>query len=495
MDKHRLIQTLIAAVLCGALACRISSITIIFPTPITDSLIFTPTTQTITPHPNIAFPSTIPTPFATAWLQSPPKTISDVKSTNSDGVVLMQDALASVNLEIQLIEANSSKPIKNVKVHYVSNGNEYLAIAIDPNSKFLPEVKTGPISSLSVKISDSNLGALGGLIAGAPIYQGPELATLVLVLKLVEGLEIINSVKDLAELISDQPSLEKWTVGYADYCWTGEQMANAAGVISQAGSTVLPGSGPYVDAFVAMSLHVATQDAQVTLEKVPGLHKIRINYLIAPFGILPIEYLGPCESNSPTETPTLLPASTPTSNQSAIPLDERITWAAPEELSLMICDLPCLLDMMHQFNASPEAIAIVKYLNDGTYVSQFTEMGMVDMIVLVKAGCGHTACADFAFINDELGIVRGNEYFYASNFEQTIEYQELLKKYPNMHYWYDYEFEGEAELSDGGQRFIYKFYLRDPGYRIVELRIAYDFDVNGNFVGSSMISASEIPQN
>jgi hypothetical protein len=247
----------------------------------------------------------------------------DSKLSDAQGSVNFEDPLARKHVHLTLQSTRSTDPIAQIELQFISDGHEYLIAALDPTEKFAPQLISGTYQVTSDSSPDKGVLAIGLGRADAAQSGQEGWQELNLVMKILEGLDRISTVKDLAVLLRGLPSLEKWSGSYADTCWTGKQMATAVNVASGVVGIVLPldgaaltstvGSpeaGLMLAAMVAVSLHTATEDANAYLSSLPGTYRLRFYYFPSPITFLAVQYLGEC--STPTSSPSATVTSSPT---------------------------------------------------------------------------------------------------------------------------------------------------------------------------------------
>jgi hypothetical protein len=313
MLKRRIYQGILAFLVCLTLACETLSI----PLQKTPTLQNTPTLySTSTYQSTPAFPLNAPTPISTVQKPLLKPTFGDTKLSDANGTVVLEDSLAHMKLNIHIQDNSTNKPLQNIEVQYISDGKEFLLVAIDPSGKYLSFIKSGPSSLISSVLNSINNNT-GYLLLGDLIQLQGGSEEVDLILKLTDILDNATSLKDLASLLSGIPSsIEQWAIGSVDVCLDGEQLANYFSADTGAAEVILPISalltGPYdfiLVAAYAISSHILTEDAQAYLNGLPGSYNIRISYYPITFSFRSIEYLGQCATPTPTFTPTLLPTN------------------------------------------------------------------------------------------------------------------------------------------------------------------------------------------
>jgi len=323
MHKQKILPGILATVIYITIACGTISLppqteTSSFQNTPRSYLQDTPTfysTSTFQQTP--AIPQHLPTPFATALTPSPEQEFGDSKISDNNGTVVFRDSFAHVNMNVQVQDSVTKDPIQQIEVQVIANGDNYLIVAFDPSGKYLPSVKSGLFSAKTNLLNIIHKS--GSFLLNAIHQQGAE-EIVYETLELVNRVDDIHSLQDLANLLKGFPSIEKWGIGYVDTCWSGKQLADAFSVGSGTLGLVLPISGAaltttaYGDpssgyeagvqadmvlaATVGISAHLLTEDATAYLEALPGTYNFRIYYFPEPFIVRAIDFHGPCKNSS-----------------------------------------------------------------------------------------------------------------------------------------------------------------------------------------------------
>jgi len=267
-----------------------------------------------------------------ANLQSNQQTITPVSAekvvilnsqTNSDGQTKFHDPLAGTEIPVKVVEKRNQYPVPSVQVYFLSDGPRFLVIAVDVQRRYLASWVEGAYSK-SIIDARTQGGLFEILAPRAETFQSVQS-----VLFALDRYQDILTFKDFLSLAKDPPKLYQWNLFYEDRCWTGEQLANYAGLQSKAAGIafdlIIPGAveagGAVVDqaeeimqALTAISLHTAEQDAKDLLMKQTRTFKIRTYKLGIP--VISMVPLGYCDTPAPipARVPTTVPptrASTP----------------------------------------------------------------------------------------------------------------------------------------------------------------------------------------
>jgi hypothetical protein len=279
--------------------------------------------QTSTPIPGTDILDLFPNSSTTS-IQQITATFSDVKNVDEEGKVYIQDPLAKINLNVEILDQATQQPIPTGQVQYISDGNSYILIGLDTDKKYLPTGTSGirntssaffPIS-FKTSFSQSNFEAKPDHISQA---DWTDVQT---TLDLIEIADAVSTFTDLFQLLSNMPSLEKHTLFYTDVCMTGPQMANLFGFetgitelalstvlfpLSGAGLVAVAGTqeGTMLAALIAISQFDLSEDAKEFLNSQPGAYWVRFYHFGLPFDSLAVDITGTC--SSPTEVAEILP--------------------------------------------------------------------------------------------------------------------------------------------------------------------------------------------
>lgn len=315
MNRHQTIRIFLAAALASALACGMFP----SPTPAPNQVAISPGYYTSTPQVIRPFVN-VPTPVLTAESPSRVSIFGDSKVSDTQGSVKFEDSLARRHIHITVQSAQPVSSVALIDIQFISDGHDYLVAALDPAGKYAPQLISGTYKVASAASSDgANRGFGIGRVEAAQLSQDAW-SDLDLTLKLLGMVEKITTAKDISDLFKDMPSLEKWSTWYADTCWTGSQIATAAsaasgvaGIILPAASTALtlsPEPGLLIDAMVAISSHVITEDATNYLRALPGTYRLRLYHFPYQLTFVAVEFRGKCET--PTSSSLATATSSPT---------------------------------------------------------------------------------------------------------------------------------------------------------------------------------------
>ena len=197
-------------------------------------------------------------------------------------------------------------------------------------------------------------------------------------------------------------------------------------------------------------------------------------------------------------------AAPPTPAPAPLPVGPDAVWTPPPTFLATMhaaCDKgpparfgDCFVAQMKKAGASEPAIAFTRRTGNQGYLHDFRNTGKVDV-----------AHAEYPFranqnqlcflVNGEPPMIDVDDprWIPARDLAANFVYADLLKRFPNLMIVPGLRF-GEtapagANLKNGGQRFDLDFLLRD-GCRacatVGAMKISFDFDVNGKFVGTEI---------
>lgn len=175
-------------------------------------------------------------------------------------------------------------------------------------------------------------------------------------------------------------------------------------------------------------------------------------------------------------------------------------WELPRDLygKFTDCDdrLDCLMAVMKQGKASPEAMAFTRMMKDNCYLEKFQKMGNVDLAYVFFPRRANTNWAYF--------LVNGSPLLVPTEGIDQIDitkdplYLSLSKHYHEIGLWDPAIFKEMQTLPDGGQRFIFAYMLIDgprSGECAGSALVAFDFNREGRFLGSKLMRLTrEIPK-
>jgi hypothetical protein len=175
-------------------------------------------------------------------------------------------------------------------------------------------------------------------------------------------------------------------------------------------------------------------------------------------------------------------------------------WKLPRDLygQFAACGdrLDCLMGVMKQGKASPEAMAFTRRMKDNCYLEEFKKMGTVDLASVFFPGRANTNWAYF--------LVNGSPWQVSTEDIDKIDitkdplYVSLSKRYKQIGCWAPAIFKEMQTLPDGGQRFVFAYTLIDgphAGKRVGSAVAAFDFNRAGTFLGAKLLRLTEeIPQ-
>lgn len=192
-------------------------------------------------------------------------------------------------------------------------------------------------------------------------------------------------------------------------------------------------------------------------------------------------------------------------------IDSRAIWTEPRGVDTSRCDgsdnspgrqLACVLDMMRQAHAAPEALAFTRWyaatVKDIGYVSKLREYGSISLatveLPLRRKTNAHTDSA-FEIVNGAPNPVHGNTGCSDSDaaLEASRVFQRLKQQNPNLATWEGTGFVKETGLPGGAQRFVFSCPLGEYHAAAGEWLAFFglDFDAKGRFLGHRLLKISE----
>jgi len=160
-------------------------------------------------------------------------------------------------------------------------------------------------------------------------------------------------------------------------------------------------------------------------------------------------------------------------------------------------DVSCIESMMREMGASVEAIKFTKMMwsreksnSDAVYMSEFREMGRVDLAQITAPIWNDPDTTEFILVNGAPEIVQLWDSVKNTDITKDGIYPSLVKRFPKIEMWIAHEFVGMQQLQQKGQRFVFSFTLLN-GCHACELsgkaEIAFDFDSSGKFLGTKLV--------
>ncbi len=159
----------------------------------------------------------------------------------------------------------------------------------------------------------------------------------------------------------------------------------------------------------------------------------------------------------------------------------------------------CLVLAMRESGASPEAITFAQLLGGHQYMSTFREMGSVDLATACLPfwpnsgqGCDHY------LVNGTPRLIDVARYIWDIDLRAQPFYHYLeLRFIERPAILWPVLFKTMEQLPQGGQRFIFQARLARGFYNasgaIGFADVAFDFDKNGQFLGTGILSIPVVP--
>lgn len=155
----------------------------------------------------------------------------------------------------------------------------------------------------------------------------------------------------------------------------------------------------------------------------------------------------------------------------------------------------CFVDLMRRLGASAQAVAFARATGDIGYLMQFFKKGRVDL-AYVSYPFRANENEGWLLVNGDPSIidVDAKTNLLERQLEKNPTYLDLKEKFPKiMLFGGDRSITRPPEmigLPTKGQRFIIQYRLLNGCHaceRVGRARFAFDFDVNGKFVGSTLL--------
>jgi hypothetical protein len=162
----------------------------------------------------------------------------------------------------------------------------------------------------------------------------------------------------------------------------------------------------------------------------------------------------------------------------------------------------CLVQVMQQLGASPQAIAFARRLDNLGYLRNFRDAGRVD-IAYVAYPFRANENYGWLLVNGEPPLVDVDDFklLRQDELRANAVYAELVKQYPNITLWPGDRFRtiepAMESLPDRGQRFVIEYRLRNLCHAcelIGFARFAFDFDHTGQFLATRVRGVTAISQ-
>ena len=186
----------------------------------------------------------------------------------------------------------------------------------------------------------------------------------------------------------------------------------------------------------------------------------------------------------------------PPSREAEIEVDQKIqACEAPKAGAADSEFVACVLSVLQQAGASPEATAVVALLEGEGYLDSFRKMGKVD---LASAAYPRRANdnGEYLLVNGMPRVVHVGDpdNWKRIDIRKDPLYPALVRKYPRLELWGTADFKAMQRLPGGGQRFIFSYVLLN-GCHACEVggyaRVAFDFNSAGVFSGTKLLRLSK----
>lgn len=151
--------------------------------------------------------------------------------------------------------------------------------------------------------------------------------------------------------------------------------------------------------------------------------------------------------------------------------------------------LECVVSMMRDTGASPQAIEFTKLFQGEAFMRSFAEYGVVDLAEIMYP-CRANSNFQYVLVNGTPQIVHV-ERVRDPDITQDPAYPALVQEYPSLTIWGgDSKFEAMERLPGDRQRFIFAYALVDGCHACrtdSSAFVAFDFDDTGRFLGTALL--------
>lgn len=158
----------------------------------------------------------------------------------------------------------------------------------------------------------------------------------------------------------------------------------------------------------------------------------------------------------------------------------------------------CFVNRMQAAGASPQAVAFMRAIHNDGFMRDFKEAGRVS-IAFAYFPFAANENQHALFVNGKPRLIDVDDYSVIprKDLPGNPEYEELLKRFPNVSVFpgdrTGTKFITSEDLPDGGQRFIVPYVLVNGCHacaRVGQLKLAFDFDKSGTFLGAKVASVA-----
>lgn len=209
-----------------------------------------------------------------------------------------------------------------------------------------------------------------------------------------------------------------------------------------------------------------------------------VRVFMASLSLLPVHAAGQTESHSFNRQAIFRPSGD---------VVQKIRDCAP--------NVGCTASVMDKAGASRQAVAFMRLIKGEGYMNSFRELGKVDLARYTFSSPTMYNDEGTLLINGSPLVIFAEDSKYFANIDIRKDplYPSLVRKFPKIRDWYysGVGFENMQRLPNGGQRFIFGSNLHNGchGCEVAGLaHIAFDFDSDGNFLGTKLVQLSNLPQ-
>lgn len=209
-----------------------------------------------------------------------------------------------------------------------------------------------------------------------------------------------------------------------------------------------------------------------------------VRVIMASLLLLPVHAAGQTDSNSFNRQAIFRPSEN---------VGQKIRDCAP--------NVGCTAAVMEKARASRQAIAFMRLINGEGYMNSFRELGKVDLATYTFSSPTMYNDQGTLLINGTPQVIFADDSKYFANLDIRKDplYPSLVRRFPEIRDWYysGVGFESMQKLPNDGQRFIFGSNLHN-GCHACEIaglaHIAFDFDSDGNFLGTKLVRLSKLAQ-
>jgi len=157
--------------------------------------------------------------------------------------------------------------------------------------------------------------------------------------------------------------------------------------------------------------------------------------------------------------------------------------------------IECVISILRQAGATPEALAFTVMLGGEGYLESFRQMGKVDLAT-VAYPLRANENEGFMLVNGSPPTIQVEDFVHLKHIDIRKDplYPAIARKFPRVEPWGHADFKAVQALPGGGQRFIFSFVLLN-GCHACEVagyaQVAFDFSAAGGFLGTKLLRLTE----